>query len=82
MDWQQFFNANISRKAQVVVATLVAIAYVAGLEGVECQVKLCAIIASLIIGLAGVAAQGIIDYKHPNLKDETDAPPVRDEHTS
>ncbi len=79
MDFKDLINSHFSRKAELVVVTIVGVVMVARIAEIPEKVVLCAIAGIVWTGTLGISWQGVIDYKHP--KQQTDAPLVRSEET-
>lgn len=74
MNLIDLFASLASRKAEVVIVSIIGICHLAGIADVDRQVIMYAMVIVGIIGLVGIIAQAIIDLKNPKQID--DAPAV------
>ena len=70
MKFTEFLNANISRKAEVVIVTIAALVFIGRqgeivLSAEQVELVKWSIVAISIVGLVGIIAQAILDFKHP-----------------
>ncbi|HUV67892.1 MAG TPA: hypothetical protein VMW24_28640 [Sedimentisphaerales bacterium] len=65
MDWKNVIDKNWSRKAQLVLLTLATIVILARTADVDAEILKLALVISGIVGLVGLIAQTVLDWKHP-----------------
>jgi hypothetical protein len=70
MNWKEIINTNFSRKAEIVLITIVALVYIVTAQppegkALEAELVKWAIWGTIAVGLFGIASQTLLDWKHP-----------------
>lgn len=70
MNWKEIINTNFSRKAEIVLITILALVYVVTAQppegkALDAELVKWAIWGTIAVGLFGIAAQTLLDWKHP-----------------